>query len=93
MYAKCEKYKKPRLKLKMTRRCYVNDEFFQQQQQQLGGDADAGPFSSPSSVLKDPPLGEGWDEHGNDLSKAANDVSTRYMYACYLVCVHACLYE
>ncbi|CAM9796569.1 unnamed protein product, partial [Hapterophycus canaliculatus] len=36
---------------------------------------DAGEFrpSSPGSLLDDPPLGEGWDENGNDLSKAAND--------------------
>lgn len=25
-------------------------------------------------VLKEPPLGEGWDEHGNDISKIANEV-------------------
>lgn len=30
---------------------------------------------SPSSVLEDPPAGEGWDEHGVDLSKITNDVS------------------
>lgn len=29
----------------------------------------------PPSVIEDPPIGEGWDEHGNDLSKIANDVS------------------
>ncbi|CAM9361641.1 unnamed protein product [Scytosiphon promiscuus] len=36
---------------------------------------DAGAFlpSSPASLKEDPPLGEGWDENGNDLSKAAND--------------------
>ena len=32
-------------------------------------------MSFPPSVLEDPPLGEGWDENGNDLSKIANDVS------------------
>lgn len=44
--------------------------------QQAGFDSGDGRFSSPSSLLEDPPLGEGWDENGNDLSKAANDVST-----------------
>lgn len=43
--------------------------------QQAGFDSGDGPFSSPSSLLEDPPLGDGWDENGNDLSKAANDVS------------------
>lgn len=31
--------------------------------------------STSSSLLDEPPLGEGWDENGNDLSKVANDVS------------------
>lgn len=31
--------------------------------------------SISNSLLDDPPLGEGWDENGNDLSKVANDVS------------------
>lgn len=37
--------------------------------------ARSSPFASPDGLLEDPPMGEGWDEHGNDLSKAANDVS------------------
>lgn len=32
-------------------------------------------FQSAAFASRDPPLGEGWDEEGNDLSKIANDVS------------------
>ena len=32
-------------------------------------------FGSPN-IVRDLPLGEGWDSCGNDLSKIANDVST-----------------
>lgn len=37
--------------------------------------ADMSHSLSPTTVLEDPPMGEGWDEYGNDLSKIANDVS------------------
>lgn len=61
------------------------------------GQADAGSAcdSRPASsayvhrdILEDPPLGEGWDEHGNDLSKIANEVGRSWMPSCD--CVGLC---
>lgn len=53
--------------------------------------AEAGGLSSPSSIsrgslLEDPPMGEGWDENGNDLSKVANDVSVLFCFCTVISC-------